>query len=123
MYFHPYDPNALIKSWDPVFVAIGSHNFALAGTGEKAFARAKGLQAKSQSAENIKNIMPLEGCRPRAAFCNHAGRSNVMVVSFPSASFIPEQFFAFENSRMRDAFINKLQVRHYKLFLFERLHI
>jgi hypothetical protein len=114
VYCHRHDPDALIKSWDPVFVAIGSHNFAVASTVEKAFARAKSLQAMSPTAGNIKKIMALEGCRPRAAVRDHAGRSNVMVVSFPSASFLPEQFFAFENSRMRDAFINKLQVRQYK---------
>ncbi len=103
---HHHNPKALLKSWDSVFIAVGSSSFAFGSTREKAVAR-----TEARSAYDGDKALPLQGCRPKAVDL-HAGRSHVMSVTFSTAhKSIPEQCFAFENDMTRDAFMQKLQVR------------
>ncbi len=101
---HKHDPAALFKSWDAVFIAIGS-SIAFGITVEKAVTRAQAAQQPVVAGK----IFPLHGCRATAVG-ELAGRSHVMAVEFSSATAVPKQHFAFEDQYLRDAFIQRLQV-------------
>ena len=110
---HRHDPKALLKSWDAVFIAVGSSSFAFGNTREKAIFRAEKpiSSIEARAAYDGDKALPLQGCHPKAVD-RHAGRSHVMAVTFSTAhKSIPEQLFAFENDITRDAFMQKLQVR------------
>ena len=92
---HRHDPHGLgfrpFRSWNPVFIAIGSRGFAYGSTAEKAFARAFGAvweQAYSfhkltghSKMDKSHKVSPLAVCHARAV-AEHAGRSHVMAVTF-----------------------------------------
>jgi hypothetical protein len=104
---HVHDPAARFKSWDSVFIAIGRRSFAFASTVEKAFSRSQDARQTSSSA---RKTFALEGCRA-AAVAELAGRNHIMAVEFPSAPARPKHHFAFGDQLMRDAFVQRLQVR------------
>jgi hypothetical protein len=56
-------------------------------------------------------ILPLHSCRATAV-AELAGRSHVMAVEFPSATAVPKHHFVFEDRCLRDAFIQRVQVRY-----------
>jgi hypothetical protein len=103
---HIHNPAALFKSWNAGFIAIGSSNIAFGITVEKAISRAQATQQPFVAGK----IFPLHGwCA--TAVGELAGRNHVMAVGFPSATAVPKQHFAFEDRYLRDAFIQRLQVR------------
>ena len=97
-----HDPRALIKSWDTVFVSLGSNRFAYGSTRSDALSRAADAAGNSSDCSTS-----FAGCTARA-IAEHAGRMHVMAITFPFASGI-EHFFAFETSDARDAFMQRLQ--------------
>ncbi len=105
---HVFDPAARFKSWDAVFIAIGSSSFALGSTVEKAFTRAQPSQ-QSSFGDKAHQSFALEGCLATAA-AELAGRSHIMAVEYPSAPERPKHHFAFDDRLLRDAFVQRLQV-------------
>jgi hypothetical protein len=104
---HIHNPAALFKSWNAGFIAIGSSSFAFGITVEKAITRAQAAQQPFIAGKTF----PLHGCSAKAVG-ELAGRSHVMAVGFPSATAVPKHHFVFEDRCLRDAFIQRLQVRN-----------
>ena len=65
-------------------------------------------RAHSAEPDKVEHVTQLEGCCPRAVAA-HAGRKHILAVSFSGPPAI-ERFFAFEDMRTRDSFMEKLQV-------------
>jgi hypothetical protein len=101
---HRYDPHARFKNWDSAFIAVSGRSVAFGSTAAKAFDR-----AHSAEPDKVEHVTQLEGCCPRAVAA-HAGRNHILAVSF-SGPPATERFFAFEDLRTRDSFMEKLQVR------------
>jgi hypothetical protein len=98
-----YDAKALFKKWDTVYITVSSSFMAYGSTEEKAVSRALG---GGSSADGIA-AMPIAGCV--CAAIARDGRPHVMSVSFPASSGVPEQFFAFASSDLRDSFMWAVQ--------------
>ncbi len=110
---HRFDRKALFKKWDPAFIAIGSSHIGCASTQDRTLALAAGNAPTSASDVDPEKgkFIPIDGCRPRA-LPDFQGRLHIVGISFSSAS---EAFFAFDNSALRDAFIQELQVSCHNL--------
>ena len=100
---HRYDPHARFKNWDSAFIAVSNRSVAFGSAAAKAFDR-----AHSAEPDKVEHVTQLEGCCPRAVAA-HAGRKHILAVSFSGPPAI-ERFFAFEDMRTRDSFMEKLQV-------------
>jgi hypothetical protein len=105
---HMHDPAAWFKSWDSVFIAIGSSSFAFGSTVEEASTTAQQAR-QSSSGDKAHQTFAFEGCRITAA-AELAGRSHIMAVEYPSAPARPKHHFAFDHRQLRDAFVQRLQV-------------
>ncbi len=106
-----YDPTARFKSWDSGFIAVGKSLIGFGSTKEKALLRALGLYVPSTSwliSTRKYGSVPCTSCTLKSV-AQHFGRQHVLAVAFLST--IPEQFFAFEDSAKRDAFLQLLSVR------------
>ena len=98
-----YDPKALLKKWDSVFITIGIDRCAYDSSKSQALSRAVGRGA---SADAALNTFTLAGCACRAV-AEHAGRKHVMAITSPAFLGV-ERFFAFESSAQRDSFMLRL---------------
>ena len=98
-----YDPKALLKKWDSVFITIGIDRCAYGSSKSQALSRAVGRGA---SADAALNTFTLAGCACRAV-PEHAGRKHVMAITSPAFLGV-ERFFAFESSAQRDSFMLRL---------------
>jgi chemotaxis protein histidine kinase CheA len=98
-----YDPKALLKKWDSVFITIGIDRCAYGSSKSQALSRAVGRGA---SADAALNTLTLAGCACRAV-AEHAGRKHVMAITSPECLGV-ERFFAFESSAQRDSFMLRL---------------
>jgi hypothetical protein len=104
---HVHDPTARFKSWDAVFIAVGSRHIGFGSSRDKAVARAIGRDA---AAVQDHKAIPLSGCTVRAV-AEHDGRKHVMAVAAHALSRQPEKIFAFCDDATRDAFMRAVQVR------------
>jgi hypothetical protein len=102
-----YDAKALFLKWDSGFITMCFGQFAHGSKRDKTISRAIG---ENLTYDDLAKSFKIEACRPRAVD-DFEGRRNVMTVSFPVASLIPECIFAFETAKMRDLFMQKLQAR------------
>jgi hypothetical protein len=105
---HVHEPAAWFKSWDSVFITIGSSRFAFGSNREKAFTRAQEAQ-QSSLCDDAHKTFALEGCHATAA-AEFAGRNHIMAVEYLRDPARPKHYFAFEDRHLRDAFVQRLQV-------------
>ena len=103
---HRFYPKSVVKNWNSKFITVSGSRLACGSTREKTMSRAFGHGVADG---DFDKSIPLEGCIPRAV-AEHAGRKHVMAVAFPNFSFLPEEFFAFEDPAKRDACMQRLQV-------------
>jgi hypothetical protein len=106
---HLFDPRAVFKRWDSVFIAVGHRTIGVSSSRDKAVARAlRPLVA----ADEAHKAISLAGCGVKAV-TEHAGRKHVMAVSAhrDSSGSAPEFIFAFHDSAARDAVILRVQVQ------------
>ena len=103
---HVHDPTARFKSWDAVFIAVGSSHIGFGSSSDKALARALSRDAAAVHHKAI----PLPGCTVRAV-AEHDGRKHVVAVAAPALSPPTEKIFAFRDDATRDAFMRAVQVR------------
>jgi hypothetical protein len=110
---HVFDPDAHLKSWDPVFISVGSSLVGFGSSREKSVARALG----QNSPEDLQRAsVPLSGCSVRVA-AEHSGRRTILALSDPNRSMsfgiintaTSERIFSFAEPLTRDAFVQKLQ--------------
>ena len=104
---HRFYPKSVVKNWNSKFITVSGSRLACGSTKDKTMSRAFGHDVADG---DFDKSIPLEGCIPRAV-AEHAGRKHVMAVAFPNFSFLPEEFFAFEDPAKRDACMQRLQVR------------
>ena len=103
---HRFYPKSVVKNWNSKFITVSGSRLACGSTKDKTMSRAFGHGVADG---DFDKSIPLEGCIPRAV-AEHAGRKHVMAVAFPNFSFLPEEFFAFEDPAKRDACMQRLQV-------------
>ena len=103
---HRFYPKSAVKNWNSKFITVSGSRLACGSTKDKTMSRAFGHGVADG---DFDKSIPLEGCIPRAV-AEHAGRKHVMAVAFPNFSFLPEEFFAFEDPAKRDACMQRLQV-------------
>ena len=103
---HRFYPKSVVKNWNSKFITVSGSRLACGSTREKTMSRAFGHGVADG---DFDKSIPLEGCIPRAV-AEHAGRKHVMAVAFPNFSFLPEEFFAFQDPAKRDACMQRLQV-------------
>jgi hypothetical protein len=99
-----YDAKALFKKWDRVYITMTASCIAYGSTEDKAVSRALG-----SSAADAHMVMPTAGCVSAAVV--HDDKMNVLHLSFPATPNVPDQYFAFATSDMRDLFKRALQAR------------
>ena len=101
---HLFDPRAVFKRWDSVFIAVGDRTVGVGSSRDKAVARA--LRPLVVADEAHKAI-PLAGCGVKAV------GQNMMAVSAhrDSSGSAPEFIFAFDDFAARDAVILRVQVQ------------
>ena len=106
---HLFDPRAVFKRWDSVFIAVGHRTIGVGSSRDKAVARAL---RPSVAADEAHRAISLAGCGVKAV-AEHAGRKHVMAVSAhrDSSGSAPEFIFAFHDSAARDAVILRVQVQ------------
>ena len=104
---HVHDPTARFKSWDAVFIAVGSSHIGFGSSSDKALARALSRDA---AAVQDHKVIPLPGCTVRTVV-EHDGRKHAMAVAAPALSRPTENIFAFRDDATRDAFMRAVQVR------------
>jgi hypothetical protein len=110
-----YDSQARFKKWDAVFITIGGYHIGYGSTKDKALTRAFG---QIDSEDDCNKTIGLGFCIPRTV-AEHDGRKHVIAIAkTPHAAFLAgqsssplyEQFFSFEDTSARDAFMQRLQV-------------
>ena len=101
---HVHDPTARFKSWDAVFIAVGSSHIGFGSSSDKALARALSRDA---AAVQDQKAIPLPGCSLELDL--RAGRGHAMAVAAPALS--RPKIFAFRDDATRDAFMRAVQVR------------
>jgi hypothetical protein len=106
---HLFDPRAVFKRWDSVFIAVGDRTIGVSSSRDKAVARAL---RSLVTADEAHKAISLAGCEVKAV-AEHAGRKHVMAVSAhrDSSGSAPEFIFAFHDSAARDAVILRVQVQ------------
>jgi hypothetical protein len=104
-----FDPDARFKSWDPVFIGVGSSCIGIDSSREKALAKALSHPAAGDEAHAF---ISLADCSLRAV-AEHAGRRHIMVVSVSLSPPVDNRdfMFSFDDAATRDSLILRLQVR------------
>jgi hypothetical protein len=105
---YQFDPDARLKSWDRVFIAVGTNSIGFGSSRDKALARALCYPV---TADDAHKVIPLEGCSIRAV-PEHCGRKHAIVISVTCGSFstASDFIFSFDDSDVCDAFVERLQV-------------
>jgi hypothetical protein len=99
-----YDAKAIFKNWVKVSITVSSSLMAYGRTREKAVSRARGGRILTDGYKAIPIADCVCECYPNLL----DGRPHVISVSFPVTSGVPEQFFAFASSEIRDSFMRAL---------------
>ena len=101
-----YDAKALFMHWDKGVISLSGCHLAFSGTRDKSATLLGAAAAPPDSSSSLFHIL---GCRATAVE-QHKGCSHIIAVDFLPPKKPMTEFFAFEERRTRDSFLQSLQV-------------